>query len=465
MLGQQIVLLNDGSGYCSQLKCVFDFIGQKSTICVDYQDISIASEDVFAFVLPLQGCEDALSAIGDLYASVPVLAVTEEPSQTLPPQIFDAIHWPLEQQQLLSLMHRCQSQSQRRSQAKFSAIGRDMDHLLVGKSQIIEDLRQMVQRVASSDVNVLILGESGTGKEVVARCLHQQSERCRGPFVPVNCGAIPSELLESELFGHEKGAFTGAVATRKGRFEMAMGGTIFLDEIGDMPLAMQVKLLRVLQERCFERVGSNKSVQIDVRVVAATHRNLEQAVADGDFREDLYYRLNVFPIEMPALRQRPDDLPILINDIGLRLRNSYQHGVQLTPAALEALSQYAWPGNIRELCNLLERLMVLLPDGIVDVSDLPAKYRGGNTPGEITLEAISQSSPSWPLAFEPSNQGVDLKAMLVDTELALIKHALEISDGVVARAADYLTMRRTTLVEKMRKYNIKRPHTEFAEAI
>ncbi len=465
MLGQKIVLLDDGSGYCSQLKLIFDFIGQPSQVYSNYQSISIPSEDILAFVVLPDGSHHLLAEIHNLYASIPILTTMDDPSQALAPQIFDAIHWPIEQQQLLKVLHRCQNHSLRRHQAHLSAIGGEMDGLLVGKSQVIEDLRQIVQRVANSDVNVLVLGESGTGKEVVARCLHQLSDRCQGPFVPVNCGAIPSELLESELFGHEKGAFTGAVAARKGRFEMAMGGTIFLDEIGDMPLAMQVKLLRVLQERCFERVGSNKSIQIDVRVVAATHRNLEQAVADGSFREDLYYRLNVFPIEMPALRQRVGDLPLLINDISLRLQEHYQARVQFTSKALEALSQHAWPGNIRELCNLLERLMVLLPDGIIDASDLPSKYRGDATLAEVKLEEIEGTHVQEPLTFDLPNQGVNLKEMLVDTELALIKHALQINDGVVARAADYLTMRRTTLVEKMRKYNIKRPHTEMAEAI
>jgi sigma-54 specific flagellar transcriptional regulator A len=223
-----------------------------------------------------------------------------------------------------------------------------------GNSSAVRRVRRMIEQVASFDTTVLITGESGTGKEVVARAIHAQSKRKDKAFVAVNCGAIPSELLESELFGHEKGAFTGAISSRKGRFELADGGTLFLDEIGDMSLPMQVKILRALQERSFERVGGTKSQRCDVRVIAATHRNLEESIVKGTFREDLYYRLNVFPIETPPLRERLEDLPMLIEDLIAQLERSRRGSVRLSPETINVLRSYHWPGNVRELSNLVE---------------------------------------------------------------------------------------------------------------
>ena len=243
-------------------------------------------------------------------------------------------------------------------------------------------VNRLVRQVAGFDSNVLILGESGTGKEVVARAIHDSSPRRGRPFVPINCGAIPGELLESELFGHEKGAFTGALTTRKGRFEIAEGGTIFLDEIGDMNPTMQVKLLRVLQERVYERVGSCVPQRCDVRIIAATHRDLEQAIVKGTFREDLFYRLNVVPIDMPPLRERSEDLPVLIEDLALRIQASGRPRVQFSAAAIEALRCYRWPGNVRELGNLIERMAIQCESRAVTVADLPARYRPADwTPG------------------------------------------------------------------------------------
>ncbi len=336
---------------------------------------------------------------------------------------------------------------------------------LVGNSRAIVRVRKMIDQVAPTEATVLILGESGTGKEVVARNIHYYSNRRNKPFVPINCGAIPSELLESELFGHEKGSFTGAVGSREGRFELAEGGTIFLDEIGDMPLTMQVKLLRVIQERSFERVGSNKSIKSDVRLVAATHRNLEQLIEDGRFREDLYYRLNVFPIEMPPLNSRSEDLPLLVNELITRLEHEKKSSVRLTPAAMMALCSYEWPGNVRELANLMERLTILHPYGVVDVGDLTPKLAttGNDTEQAETADTESsdlvQGMPAMPLNNKPRlpRDGIDLKQHLTEIEISLIEQALDECSGVVAHAANRLKIRRTTLVEKMRKYNIQRP--------
>ena len=329
---------------------------------------------------------------------------------------------------------------------------------LVGCSPAIQGIRRLMNQVASTDANVLILGETGTGKEVVARNIHRASARGSRPFVAVNCGAIPADLLESELFGHEKGAFTGALTARQGRFEMAEGGTLFLDEIGDMPLPMQVKLLRVLQERTIERVGSNRSIACDVRIIAATHRDLETAIADGKFREDLYYRLNVFPIEMPPLRQRLGDLPLLITELTARMDGEGRATVRLGVSGLRALSVYPWPGNVRELANLVERLAILHPGETVGLQDLPPKFRQG-FPDSAPDDDASAAMALPTLGIEPRlpENGIDLKEYLNDLEMGLIRRALDEANGVVAHAAKLLGMRRTTLVEKIRKFGIARP--------
>ncbi|MBL4826539.1 MAG: sigma-54-dependent Fis family transcriptional regulator [Spongiibacteraceae bacterium] len=332
---------------------------------------------------------------------------------------------------------------------------------LVGTSRELQKVREMMAQVADKDVTVLITGESGTGKEVVARTLHYNSHRRNKPFVPVNCGAIPRELLESELFGHEKGAFTGAVTSRAGRFELAQGGTLFLDEIGDMPLDMQVKILRVLQERCFERVGGNKTIPTDVRIVTATHRNLEKMIEDGGFREDLYYRLNVFPIEMPALRERVEDIPILLNELITRLENEKRGSIRFNSAAIMSLCGHEWSGNVRELANLVERMAILQPYGVVGVKELPKKFRHVDESDEdlIIPESAKKGMPAIAnmdsTALLPVN-GIDLKEYLTNLERSLIQQALDDSVGVVARAAEKLQIRRTTLVEKMRKYDLQR---------
>ena len=352
---------------------------------------------------------------------------------------------------------------------------------LVGQSSGIKEVRHLIEQVSGTEANVLILGESGTGKEVVARNIHYHSSRRNGPFVPINCGAIPPDLLESELFGHEKGAFTGAITARKGRFELAEGGTLFLDEIGDMPMPMQVKLLRVLQERCFERVGGNTTIQANVRIIAATHRELETMINEKSFREDLYYRLNVFPIEMPALRDRKEDTPLLLQELMTRMEAEGAQPICFTPRAINSLMEHDWPGNVRELANLVERMIILYPNSLVDVNHLPTKYRYSDIPEfqpgfndsqsieeqerdaffDIFSEDFSLDSSDLFIDEDVAPQhlppeGVNLKEVLADLEVNMINQALEAQGGVVARAADMLGMRRTTLVEKMRKYNLQR---------
>jgi sigma-54 specific flagellar transcriptional regulator A len=358
-----------------------------------------------------------------------------------------------------------------------------------GDSPAIRRVLELIGQVAAHDSSVLILGESGTGKEVVARAIHNASPRRNRPFIAVNCGAIPADLLESELFGHEKGSFTGAVATRKGRFELADGGTLFLDEIGDMSLPMQVKLLRVLQERVFERVGSALQYRCNVRIIAATHRNLEEAIGRGAFREDLFYRLNVFPIDMPSLRSRREDLPTLVRDFSESNAAAGRPRVSLTGTAMDCLSRYAWPGNVRELGNLIERLSILCAGRPVGAADLPARYRPDDWTPPAEPEVLAAVPVASPEACggaadtdEPEDEaevrlsereallvleepvagggtilppgGIDLRAHVAAIEESLIRQALERGDGVVAQAARLLGLRRTTLVEKLRKFGI-----------
>ncbi|MBS0374765.1 MAG: sigma 54-interacting transcriptional regulator [Proteobacteria bacterium] len=333
-----------------------------------------------------------------------------------------------------------------------------------GVSEPARRIRAQIGQVARFDTTVLITGESGTGKEGVARALHEASPRAAGPFVPVNCGAIPAELLESELFGHEKGAFTGAITTRRGRFEIAAGGTLFLDEIAEMSPIMQVKLLRVLQERSFERVGSGSTIACDVRIVAATNRDLESEVAAGRFRADLYYRLNVFPIALAPLRERAVDLPHLIADLNDRLLARGFAPVGFTEAARAELAEYGWPGNVRELENLLERLSVSAGGELVDAADLPFALPRAEAalgaPAQETDAVVATSADEGPAAaarFSLPAAGLDLKVTLAAVESDLIAQALERSGGVVAHAARLLGVGRTTLLEKLRKYPARAP--------
>jgi len=319
---------------------------------------------------------------------------------------------------------------------------------IIGKSRPMQTLYKIIQRVAKTDSTVLILGESGTGKELIANAIHTNSARKDKPFVPINCGAIPEELMESELFGHEKGAFTGALKERKGRFELANWGTVFLDEIGDMSPKLQVKLLRFLQERRFERVGSSRTVEVDVRVIAATNKDLEQEVANSNFREDLFYRLNVIPIHVPPLRERGSDIPLLVQHfLKQHCRKKSIPQKEMSSAALEVLQCYEWPGNVRELENVMERLVILVDGDQIQVDDLPARMRRHDPGNPQPLMGIS-------------DEGIDLKQILDDLENHLIMEALKKSGGVKNKAAALLGLNRTTLIEKMKKKKINYPQAD-----
>ncbi|MEN6624830.1 MAG: sigma-54 dependent transcriptional regulator [Candidatus Sumerlaeia bacterium] len=313
---------------------------------------------------------------------------------------------------------------------------------IVGQSPSMLQLDQLIRTVADSDSTILVLGESGTGKELVARAIHYNSDRSNQPLIPVNCGAIPEELLESELFGHVKGAFTGATMNRIGRFQMADGGTIFLDEIGDMSPKLQVKLLRVLQEQTFEPVGSTQTVKVNVRIITATNRNLEKDVAEGRFREDLFYRLNVIPLNIPPLRDRLDDLPLLVDHFIKKFNKAKGRKLtKFTDEAMRLLAAYPWPGNVRELENLVERMAILNGEGEIAPAQLPEKFTG------LSPAAI----PAAGAPAEIPDEGVDFNKLVDDFELGLISKALEKAGGIKNKAASLLNIKRTTLVEKMKK--------------
>ncbi|ATN11452.1 sigma-54-dependent Fis family transcriptional regulator [Pseudomonas sp. FDAARGOS_380] len=476
----KILLIDDDSVRRRDLAVILNFLGEENLPCGshDWQQAVSSLSSSREVICVLIGTVNAPGAVLGLLKTLstwdeflPVLLMGDISSVDLPEdqrrRVLSNLEMPPSYSKLLDSLHRAQVYREMYDQARERGRHREPNlfRSLVGTSRAIQHVRQMMQQVADTDASVLILGESGTGKEVVARNLHYHSKRRDGPFVPVNCGAIPAELLESELFGHEKGAFTGAITSRAGRFELANGGTLFLDEIGDMPLPMQVKLLRVLQERTFERVGSNKTQSVDVRIIAATHKNLESMIEVGSFREDLYYRLNVFPIEMAPLRERVEDIPLLMNELISRMEHEKRGSIRFNSAAIMSLCRHGWPGNVRELANLVERMAIMHPYGVIGVVELPKKFRYVDDEDEqmdslrSDMEervAINGHTPDFGATAMLPPEGLDLKDYLGSLEQGLIQQALDDAHGIVARAAERLRIRRTTLVEKMRKYGMSR---------
>ncbi|MBE0483322.1 MAG: sigma-54-dependent Fis family transcriptional regulator [Bacterioplanes sp.] len=479
----KLLLIDDDQQRRHDLNVILDFLGEEviAASSADWRVIvdervsdSLSINAVILGAMEQVAAADVLSSLLAWDKGLPLLSMAgvtqlDGVPESLQRAVLASVEMPPSYNQLLDSLHRCQVYREQYALSLQRGERREVQlfRSLVGTSRHIQIVRDLIMQVADKDVSVMIQGESGTGKEVVARNLHFHSHRRNKPFVPVNCGAIPAELLESELFGHEKGAFTGAISSRAGRFELAEGGTLFLDEIGDMPLNMQVKILRVLQEHTFERVGSNKTVKANVRIVAATHKNLEQMIEEGTFREDLYYRLNVFPIEMPSLRDRVEDLPLLLNELISRLENEKRGSIRFNSAAIMSLCRHDWHGNVRELANLVERLAILHPYGVVGLNELPKKFRhlessdDDYTPppvADVTQTEGGLAGIDSP-ALLPVN-GLDLREYLQDLESSLIQQALDDANGVVARAAEKLNIRRTTLVEKMRKYNLVRREKE-----
>ncbi|EAS44543.1 sigma-54-dependent Fis family transcriptional regulator [Photobacterium profundum] len=476
----KILVIDDDLQHRHDLSVILNFVGeQHEAVSTNEVDSSLWEKAWGACLLGKINSGKSLNKISDflrIHNHIPVIALSNHDNELAGlPNYVGELLLPLNYNQLTDALRHCQEFLGKQT-LHVPQLGRKntLFRSMVGRSESISQVRRLIEQVSSTDASVLILGESGTGKEVVARNIHYHSSRGKGPFVPVNCGAIPSELLESELFGHEKGAFTGAISSRKGRFELAEGGTLFLDEIGDMPMSMQVKLLRVLQERSFERVGGNNTIKVNVRIVAATHRNLDEMIADNTFREDLYYRLNVFPIEMPALRERIEDIPLLLQELLARMEAEGAKLIHFTPRAITSLMEHEWAGNVRELANLVERLIILYPGEMVDVNHLPMKYRYSHIPdfqpedNFLSTEEQEQSALADMFAStyveeeDPAGlndlppEGLNLKEMLAELEVEMIRQALEAQAGVVSRAADMLGMRRTTLVEKMRKYGLSK---------
>ena len=476
----KVLVLSEDELRRQDMATILEFIGEEQVVAGDEALALLESEDKEALadisVVVVNGEEPgivstiekvckAVKGVALLMVGDPALKGLAEADAA---RVIARMEWPLNYTKFVDSLYRAQIyvdqflRSKERGQQRSLQLFRS----LVGTSRKVQHVRQLMEQVADKDVSVLITGPSGTGKEVVARNLHYHSSRREKPFVPVNCGAIPAELLESELFGHEKGAFTGAITARVGRFELAEGGTLFLDEIGDMPLSMQVKILRVLQERTFERVGSNRTVSANVRIIAATHKHLEDMIESGEFREDLYYRLNVFPIEVPSLRDRVEDIPLLINELISRMEKEKRGSLRMNSAAIMSLCRHDWPGNVRELANLVERLAIMHPYSVIGVQELPKKFRyvddfdenrpvedsgmPSGIPGLVGLDAP---------ALLPVN-GIDLKDYLSNLEKQLIQQALDEAGGVVARAAEKLRIRRTTLVEKVRKYGLREEESE-----
>lgn len=496
----QILLVDDDDESSQNLRTVLAFLGESIMASnsaawkIQVEESGLKSSQFSAAIIANCGAQRLVSLLQELHeweGGLPFILVGEHNlPNDLDFQLGFAIAAQLPEQlsyqPLLDALHKAKVFHEHFNRLRDFDGVRDftMFRSLVGESEALQKVRYMMGQVACKEVSVLITGESGTGKEVVARNLHLNSNRADKPFIPINCGAIPRELLESELFGHEKGAFTGAIASRAGRFELADGGTLFLDEIGDMPLSMQVKLLRVLQEHSFERVGGVNTLQSDVRILAATHKDLEEMIELGEFRQDLYYRINVFPIEMPSLRERPEDIPPLLNELITIMESENRGSVRFNSAAIKALCCYEWPGNVRELANLIERMAILYPHSIVGVSDLPEKFRkdamstemsteiGANLVSTISarVDALldkgvsglpKRSAQLGATALESESEllplsGIDLKEYLSNLEKSLIEKALTDSGGIVARAADRLQLGRTTLVEKMRKYNLQK---------
>lgn len=410
-------------------------------------------------VMPVTDGIGVLKEVSELKINTPVILITafadvKSAVEAMKVGAFDYIAKPFNLDEILIVINRALNISKlkienvmlkKQLRQKYDFKG------LVGNSLVMEQVYGLIEKIADTDSTVLITGESGTGKELIAKILHYNSSRSQGPFVPLNCAAIPRELLESELFGHEKGAFTGAVNMRKGRFELAHNGTLFLDEVGELDPTLQVKLLRILQEREFERVGGIKTIRVDVRVLAATNKDLEKAVAEGKFREDLFYRLNVVPLHLPPLRKRVEDIPLLVEHfVDMFSKKRKREPIRFSHSAMKCLQQYKWPGNVRELENLIERLMILNNSSTVKITDLPEKFCHVAGKEHMASEGSHAEAFSYDKLRLP-NAGIKLNETIEEIERRLIHEALERTGGVRSSAARLLGLNRTTLIEKLKK--------------
>jgi len=453
-MGLSTVLLVEDEEYIREsLKEILEMNGYRVTTAENgeagIEAASKASFDVLITDLRLPGT-DGIGVIRSVKASSPDTACivltgyasVETAVEAMRVGAFTYLKKPLNKDELLVTLEKAiEIHSLKEENTKLKdEIKKGCTTAILGTSNVVQEIRDLIDKVADTDSTVLILGESGTGKELVARALHYGSTRSKKPFVPINCGAIPEDLLESELFGYEKGAFTGAIATKIGRFEAADQGTVFLDEIGDMSPGLQVKILRVLQEKEFERVGGRSTIKVDVRVVAATNQDLERAVEEKKFRNDLYYRLNVIPINLPPLRDRKDDIPVLVDHFIEKMAIRKKKTIKGVSAdAMRAFEAFDWPGNIRELENLIERLVVLKEEGsYITQRDLPEKIR--QAAGSAAFAQVAMPE-----------EGFDFNEAVDNYERELIISALQRVNGIKKKAAEYLGLNRTTLLEKMKR--------------
>ncbi|PCJ26640.1 MAG: sigma-54-dependent Fis family transcriptional regulator [SAR86 cluster bacterium] len=460
-MNKTLLTISDDGDVIAKMTAVFEFIGKEVTFSNSYEsaknELEANSDLSLVFISLNEKSQEAkiLEFLNHNLPLVPIYLIRREnelchPSKA-PKGVVGQIRFPVNYKSLMRTIRQAELEKD---------MGNCNDSYpvsLSGNSPEIRKVEALIHHVSQSDANVLLLGESGTGKEVVARGIHKLSIRAEQPFIAVNCGAIPPDLLESELFGHEKGAFTGAINTRRGRFELAEGGTLFLDEIGDMPLPMQVKLLRVIQERAYERVGGTKTIVSNVRLIAATHQDLEKRIDEGKFRTDLFYRLNVFPIELSPLRDRSSDIPILLKEFASKMQLELEQStaIEFDESAIEALADHPLPGNVREIENLVERLAILYPGEVISNEKLPDRYQlTHSTPATIMSDSSASQTYCIPPDANLNADIIDLKTYLSSLEKNLIYQALDNTNWVVSKAARSLSLRRTTLIQKIRKLGI-----------
>jgi len=394
---------------------------------------------------------EVLEKLNQLYPDLPVVMISghgniETAVKAIKKGAFDFIEKPLSLEKVLITAQKALQFARLRQENRELKlrVRNHRVHEISGRSRVIQELRQVIKQVAPTDAWVLITGENGTGKEIVARSIHRQSKRASQPLIAVNCAAIPEELIESELFGHEKGAFTGAQSAKKGKFELAHKGTLFLDEIGDMSLKTQAKILRILQEQCFERIGGSKTIQVDVRVIAATNKDLLKEIEEGNFREDLYYRLKVFPLEVPPLRERQEDIPVLLEEFIAQLSQEHNFKpLKFTEEAIEVLKNYPWPGNVRELKNFVERLFILYPGQEVDVGKLPSEIKN-KTASRSKMDLFPE------LSHIPNN----FKQARSCFEAWFLENKLKEYGGNVSKLARAIGLERSYLYRKLKAYNL-----------
>jgi two-component system NtrC family response regulator len=451
-----ILVVDDEANYLTVMQALLEeahyealtaLSGPEALKAASQSDLDVVLTDM---KMPKMSGIELLDELKRLYPDIPVIIMTaygtvEKAVQAMKKGAFDYILKPFKNEEILVTI--AKALEHRHLLLKNRLLTQDLDKKyglpnIVGESKAIQEILALVKRVAGSKATVLVSGESGTGKELIARAIHQLSPRAGKTFISVNCAALTETLLESELFGHERGAFTHAVAMRKGRFELADGGTLFLDEVGEMSPALQVKVLRVLQEMEFERVGGTRTIKVDVRVVAATNKDLKEEVEAGRFREDLYYRLNVVHLNIPPLRQRPEDIPPLAAHFLRKYAAENIRGeVRLSPEALKLLVRYGWPGNVRELENVMERAVILCSDNLITMNDLPGELGARREEAQVDIEHFIPLSKPLPEALE-------------EIEEQMIRRALEASGQIQVRAAEMLGITKSLLQYKLKKYHL-----------